>query len=97
MPRSNRPRGVKRAEDEPTDFSRVTAGWRRTEVRRGRSWTVQAIPASSALKPYACPGCAVGIAEGVAHVVVWPADGALSDAGALESRRHWHTHCWRMQ
>ena len=33
--------------------------------------------------------------EGVAHVVVWRADGVLGDRADLEARRHWHAHCWR--
>lgn len=97
MPRSNRPRGAKRTEDEPDSYAHLLTGWRRTETRRGRAWTVQAIAAAAAQKSYVCPGCAAGIAAGVAHVVVWPADGALGDAAAVEARRHWHNHCWRMQ
>lgn len=71
-------------------------GWRRTEVRRGISYTVQPISAPRALKDYVCPGCPNAIEAGVAHVVVWRAEGILGDEHALAARRHWHNHCWRM-
>ncbi|HLP23608.1 MAG TPA: hypothetical protein VK139_06165 [Microbacteriaceae bacterium] len=96
MPRSNRPRGGRPDFDEPEDLSYLLAGWRRTEVRRGRSWTVQPIAAPSATKAYRCPGCVVEISPGTAHIVAWPADGPMGESGALDSRRHWHTHCWKV-
>ncbi len=71
-------------------------GWRRTEVRHGREWNVRPIGPSAAGKSYTCPGCGGTIEPGVAHVVVWRADGVLGDAADLESRRHWHTGCWRI-
>lgn len=54
-------------------------------------WLVRAIPGGSSTKPYRCPGCAQEIRAGVAHLVVWPADGR----GDETDRRHWHTACWR--
>lgn len=66
------------------------------EVRRGREWNVQAIAASAAVKVYRCPGCSLEIDAGVAHLVVWRADGVLGDAADLGARRHWHPHCWRV-
>lgn len=100
MPRHNRskrnPRrsgnGGERA--EPTDLDDLLAGWRRTEMRRGVDWNVQPIGARQALKSYQCPGCGLAVAAGVAHVVVWRADGVLGDRFDLDSRRHWHTQCW---
>ena len=47
------------------------------------------------MKAYRCPGCGGAVDEGVAHVVVWRADGVLGDQADLEARRHWHAHCWR--
>ncbi|MHA7986849.1 hypothetical protein ACX9R5_13705 [Rathayibacter sp. CAU 1779] len=97
MPRNNRPRGRGRAADEePDDLSRMLTGWRRTETRRGREWNVQPVSAASAIKSYTCPGCGGVVAPGVAHVVVWRADGVLGDAADLGARRHWHTTCWRV-
>ena len=72
------------------------AGWRRTEFRRGREWNVQPVSAASAVKSYACPGCGGAIDPGVAHLVVWRADGVLGDDADLAARRHWHTACWRV-
>lgn len=97
MPRSNRPRSRRRDDDEPEDdLSRLLAGWRRTEVRRGSVWNVQPVSAAQALKSYVCPGCNLEVAPGVAHLVAWRADGVLGDAADLAARRHWHTHCWKL-
>ncbi len=92
MPRSNR----RRPERQDTDdlFQRLLAGWKRTEVRRGREWTVQPVSARQALKEYTGPGCHRTIAPGTRHQVVWRADGVLGDAADLAARRHWHTQCW---
>ncbi|GAB3389393.1 hypothetical protein GCM10027568_11580 [Humibacter soli] len=97
MPRSNHPkrRGASR-DDESDDLSRLMSGWRRTESRRGREWNVQPVSASAAVKSYTCPGCGGVIEPGVAHLVIWRADGVLGDAADLQARRHWHTACWRV-
>ena len=95
MPRSNRSRGARR-EDPDGDLSRLLTGWRRTELRRGATWTVQPVTGAQALKEYRCPGCVHAIEPGTAHVVVWRADGPLGDSANLADRRHWHTHCWRL-
>lgn len=94
MPRSHR----RRHERVPADDSleRLMAGWKRSETRHGREWTVQPVSASQAQKEYVCPGCGRVIAAGTGHLVVWRADGVLGDAADLAARRHWHTHCWRI-
>ncbi|MFM2719273.1 hypothetical protein [Microbacterium mcarthurae (nom. nud.)] len=94
MPRSRK----RRTSSERADVSldRLIAGWKRTEVKRGVEWTVQPISAPQAQKPYVCPGCGRTVDVGVAHVVVWRADGVLGDSADLAARRHWHTHCWRI-
>jgi hypothetical protein len=56
---------------------------------RDGDWVVRGVPGSAATKPYRCPGCDQEIGAGVAHVVVWPTDGEVTD------RRHWHSGCWR--
>jgi hypothetical protein len=96
MPRTNRPRrrGASRDEDVD-DLARLRLGWRRTEMRRGREWNVQPVSAASAVKAYMCPGCGRAVQPGIAHTVVWRADGVLGDAADLEARRHWHTACWQ--
>ena len=91
MPRRNPRRSP---EDEPPPL-RLAAG-PRTEIRAGREWHVQPISITQALKRYRCPGCGAEIEEGVAHLVVWRADGVLGDRADLEARRHWHPACWRV-
>lgn len=87
MPRRNRDRF---SDPPPLRLS----GGARSEVRRGHEWHVQPISAAQAQKPYRCPGCGGVVEEGVAHVVVWRADGVLGDRADLEARRHWHDRCW---
>lgn len=88
MPRRN---GRRDAEPQPLRGAAPA----RTELRGGREWHVQPISALQAQKQYRCPGCGGAVEEGVAHVVVWRADGVLGDRADLEARRHWHLHCWR--
>lgn len=92
MPRANR----RRPDPGDDSFDRLLTGWKRTEVRRGVTWTVQPVSAAQAQKPYTCPGCGREIAPGDAHLVAWRADGVLGDAADLAARRHWHTSCWRI-
>ncbi|MDY6999310.1 MAG: hypothetical protein SW019_22175 [Actinomycetota bacterium] len=55
----------------------------------GYDYEVRPVSAGRATKNYRCPGCDHEIRRGIAHVLVWPADGA-----GVEDRRHWHTPCW---
>jgi hypothetical protein len=97
MPRSNRPRSRRGGDDdEPIDLERALLGVRRVEQRRDGAFNVQSQSAGSAQKVYRCPGCALDIAPGTAHLVVWRADGLFGEADDLAGRRHWHTHCWRI-
>ena len=41
-------------------------------------------------KGYRCPGCDHEIRSGIRHLVVVP-------QGDPDSRRHWHTECWRRE
>ncbi|MGO3886564.1 MAG: hypothetical protein ACTJHU_09730 [Mycetocola sp.] len=93
MPRRHRRRP---SDDSDSRLENMQASWRRSESRRGLEWTVQPISAARAVKSYRCPGCQTMIAPGVAHLAVWRADGVLGDRYDLESRRHWHDHCWRI-
>jgi hypothetical protein len=98
MPRSNRPRGRGKDEDDDAlDLSRVLAGRKTTERKRSGLWNVQPVSAASATKWYACPGCGRDIAPGVAHTVTWRADGLMGEEGDLAARRHWHLHCWKIE
>jgi len=98
MVSSGRRRSTRRASAQRADesFERLLDGWKRTEARQGREWTVQPVSAARAVKSYTCPGCGREVTPGVAHVVVWRADGVLGDAADLAARRHWHTACWRI-
>lgn len=90
-----RPRRRQTGSGGDDSFDRFLAGFKRTEQRAGRAWTVQPVSASQALKEYTCPGCGAVIRPGIAHLVAWRADGILGDAADLAARRHWHTACWR--
>jgi hypothetical protein len=94
MPRSRKRRPERSSTDD--SFDRLLAGWKRTEIRRGREWVVQPVSALQAQKEYVCPGCTQVIAPGLAHLVAWRADGVLGEAADLAARRHWHAHCWRL-
>ncbi|WP_278101805.1 hypothetical protein AB0870_09230 [Microbacterium proteolyticum] len=94
MPRSRKRRPSSDRSDASLD--RLIAGWKRTEVKRGAEWTIQPLSAAQAQKPYICPGCGRTVEVGVAHVVVWRADGVLGDSADLAARRHWHNPCWRI-
>lgn len=98
MPRHNRKRAPRRSgeesEPESDGLERLLDGWRRTETRRGAEWNVQPVSARRAVKSYRCAGCGLTVAEKVAHVVVWRADGVTGDRSDLDARRHWHTRCW---
>ncbi|HEX5541461.1 MAG TPA: hypothetical protein VFX60_07840 [Micromonospora sp.] len=87
-PRRNRHR---RDPTPPLDMERVRRGVVSVQTWRDGEWQVRAIPGPGAVKTYRCPGCDQEIRPGVAHLVVWPADGR----GDLNDRRHWHTGCWR--
>ena len=53
-------------------------------------YEVRHVDGVSAVKEYACSDCGNAVAEGEAHVVVWP-------VGDSDLRRHWHRHCWRLE
>ena len=97
MPRSNRPRGRSDSTADQLDLGRVIAGRLHTEQKRDGSWNVQPLSATSAMKPYTCPGCGLEVSPGVAHVVAWRADGLMGAEDDLASRRHWHSHCWAIR
>jgi len=96
MPRSNRPKGSRRDEGKPLDVERLSTGLRRTETKRGGTYTVQPISERNAQKVYTCPGCRLSIDAGIAHIVSWRSDGVLGESHGVDERRHWHNHCWRI-
>lgn len=78
------------------DWERIRHGVRRVETKRGSRWVVQPISERNAQKEYRCPGCDQLIPPGQAHLVAWEEESILGSQRALEDRRHWHSHCWRI-
>lgn len=78
------------------DLNRALFGLKQTERKRDGLWNVQPVAAASATKFYTCPGCGIQIAPGTAHTVAWRADGLMGEAEDLAARRHWHSHCWKI-
>ncbi|MGV8851804.1 MAG: hypothetical protein ACOH1M_04460 [Rhodoglobus sp.] len=98
MPRSNRPRGRRRPDDDDRgDLNQALYGSRRTENKSDGEWNVQPVSSGNAVKTYTCPGCSQPVAVGVAHTVTWRADGIMGAADDLAARRHWHQHCWKIR
>jgi hypothetical protein len=91
MPRSNRPRRSKgKREEEPVELSGARLGFKRTEVKRGVTYSVQSTPGNHEdfNKTWTCPHCFISIRVGTAHIVAW------DENRGVESRRHFHTGCW---
>lgn len=77
----------------PLDLERINS-IRHTEIGPGEEeYLVQHI--SSAAKTYRCPGCNQLITAGNPHVVAWRSSWIFGQQAALDSRRHWHPHCWK--
>lgn len=93
MPRSNRPKGSKKRNDEPQELNLdlVRFGVRKTEIRRGVEYTVQTTNGANAedSKTWTCPHCNLQIGRGVAHTVAWDTE------RGLDTRRHFHNQCWK--
>jgi hypothetical protein len=98
MPRSNRSRRRRPPEEPaPLDLDRARMGVRRTVIKRSGEWNVQPVGSGAAQKTYTCPGCGGDVEPGVAHIVTWRADGLMGESADLAGRRHWHSHCWRIE
>jgi hypothetical protein len=93
MPRSNRPkRGNPKAEPaDELEFSAVRLGLRRSELKRGVEYTTQTSVGANADdgKTWVCPHCHLQIAKGLSHLVAW------DEVRGVETRRHFHTACWK--
>lgn len=92
MPRSNRPRGFKKNQEDQEDLrlDSTRTGYRRTETKRGVEYTVQTTSggAAEADKTWMCPHCNISITKGLNHVVAW------DSVRGTETRRHFHNACW---
>lgn len=95
MPRSNRPRRRAVEPAEEIDLGRVLSGTKRVDSKRNGDWNVQ--PMTASMKTYTCPGCRLEIPARQAHIVAWRADGLMGEADDLAARRHWHSHCWKIE
>ncbi len=59
-------------------------------------FVVRPVSGAAATKLYRCPGCDHEIAQGVPHVVAWPADAQPFGINVgVGERRHWHRACWQ--
>lgn len=76
----------------PLDMTRLHSMPRSVE-RHGDTFQVQHLAAGS--KTYICPACPAPIYPGTPHVVVWRTEGSFGRNIGVESRRHWHTDCWK--
>jgi hypothetical protein len=72
------------------DLGRIAGGQLGRVRYAGSEWCVRRV--ASGAGRYRCPGCQQEF-TGIAHVVVWPADGTGGLPG-VEQRRHWHSKCW---
>jgi len=91
MARSNRPKRSKgNHEHEELNLDRVRSGVKRSEIKRGVTYVVQASTGRNAEedKTWVCPHCNLSISIGISHLVVW------DEVRGLDTRRHFHTTCW---
>lgn len=97
MARRRGPNKYQRAAQEPPrDVTRLSYGGAQKVTRRGREWFAREVPAHRAEKTYRCPECGLAIPQGQAHIVAWSAEHLFGDAAAVQDRRHYHAHCWRL-
>lgn len=94
MPR--RHRRESHDDDFVDNIERLKTGFRRRETKRGDTYVVQPIGQTAAQKEYRCPGCSLIITPGTAHVVAWQETSLLGPEHAVNERRHWHNHCWKI-
>lgn len=80
---------IRRAQTPSTSDAVPTGGRDEQQHTREGTFAVRHLAGANALKVYRCPGCNHEIRAGVAHVVVWPT------AGDVTERRHWHSSCWQ--
>lgn len=92
MPRSNRPKGSRKREEEPElAVNLLRIGYRRTEIRRGVEYIVQSTNGQSddPGKSWICPHCHITITPGTTHLVAW------DELRGVQTRRHFHNNCWK--
>jgi hypothetical protein len=77
----------------PLNIEAAMGGVHHERGRDGTDYKVHHISAGS--KQYLCPGCNGIILVGEAHEVVWTEDTIWGAQHGIDSRRHWHTSCWR--
>lgn len=73
------------------DLNRATGG-RFTVSAPDGDWTTQRVRGSD--KSYTCPGCNQTISPGLAHLVAWRTEARFGLEVGVDSRRHWHPHCF---
>jgi hypothetical protein len=92
MGRNNKPKGLKRDDDddEPMDVIRLREGIKKSVIKNGIEFYVQTTSGNNAeeSKKWICPFCSLTFGVGISHVVAW------ESAYGPEKRRHFHTACW---
>ena len=89
-------RGKKRRNAKPEvrelDIASLKLSLPHIEVKRGVEYQVQSTSGShaDAGKSWSCPMCIVEISPGTIHTVAWDVH------RGIETRRHFHQHCWRI-
>jgi hypothetical protein len=85
---SKRPRGKASPAPAERNIEEMGLSFESTEEHSDGTYQVRKITGSSSTKPYRCPGCDQMIPTATPHIVAWP-------EFDIESRRHWHTPCWK--
>ena len=92
MARGKKRRGAPKREYEELDVTRLRMSIPHIEQKRGVDIQVQQNMATNAeeVKTWICPVCVVLIEPGVVHTVAWDIH------RVVQSRRHFHNHCWKL-
>ncbi|MFT3943523.1 MAG: ATP/GTP-binding protein [Ancrocorticia sp.] len=77
----------------PLNVRAAMGGMQYEEGSDGARYKVQHIV--SGQKEYLCPGCNGIILIGESHEVAWTEDTIWGAQYGQDSRRHWHTSCWK--
>jgi len=92
MARGKRRRGAVKREYQELDLTRLRTSLPHIEVKRGIEFEVSQTTGSNAEegKSWVCPMCVVLITPGDVHTVAW------DTLRGVQSRRHFHNHCWKL-
>ena len=85
-------RNAAKREYRELDFSTIRAALPHSEIKRGVEFQVQQSTGANAEegKRWKCPVCQIDIEQGLGHTVAWDLH------RGVETRRHFHNHCWKL-